>query len=205
MPSQKKIAGIPIEAEYFSWSYSVEGVKYNPHLDDMAFKVFAAVGGFIYLDGTCKKVLKACAIRPASTGELCFGERATWMQSWTQPFIEKGRFQKVKLKELREVGALYFCWLNESEKVGEPSQSRVICPNVGGFAYLFSPTGEDVDIPLSSDMPGVYFEAKGGGADKDIIRSMPCAAWRTEAFKQDFQPPERPNSCFAGCAKICSR
>merc|ERR1712137_974095 len=98
--------------------------------------------------------------------------------------IKAGRFHKVTDPNMRKAGALYYAWLDENEEVGNgvgDDQSRVICPNVGGFVYLFSPTGEDIDCPPSDDMPAVYFEAGGGDQDRELVIGMPSSVWRTAA------------------------
>lgn len=129
--------------------------------------------------------MSVAASRPVQGGHLAFGEALPWGKSWTDPLIKAGRFHKVTDPKMRKAGALYYSWLGENEKVGneaEDDQSRVICPNVGGFVYLFSPTGEDIDCPPSDDMPAVYFEAGGDqdSVDRELIMGMPSSVWRSQ-------------------------
>merc|ERR1712227_1061839 len=136
------------------------------------------MGGPIYFNSALK-VLKACAARPDKNGELSFGERMILDSSWTESLIKENRFQKVVDEDKRKLGALYFSWLNEHEVLGSTdrdnqNQNQV---SVGGFVFLFSPTGESTDSCPSEDMPTIYFEVKGLAEDRDIILGMPSVAW----------------------------
>jgi len=178
----KYVAGIPPEAEFSAWSYPIEdSVPSSSSATDDSY--FANMGGNVYLDRTKSVIVTAAASRPDQDGNITFGESVPWGRAWTAPLMEAGRFHKVTDPKMREAGALYHAKLGENEEVGhgdEDGQSRVICPN-GGFVYLFSPTGEDADFPVSDDMPGVYFEASGGDGgvqDRDLtIFEAPRQEW----------------------------
>merc|ERR1712137_635970 len=145
------------------------------------------------------------ASRPDQNGNITFGEGVPWGRAWTRPLLEAGRFHKVTDQKMREAGALHYAKLGENEEVGdgvEDGQSRVICPN-GGFVYLFSPTGEDTDFPVSDDMPGVYFEAGGsdcGVQDRDLTIGMPLSQF-IEAPQQEWS--WLACCCLPGCRQEC--
>ena len=49
--------------------------------------------------------------------------------------MRQGRFQRITIKSLNDLGAQHFCWLRPGEAIaGCATQPRV--PH-GGFAYLF--------------------------------------------------------------------
>merc|ERR1712107_765008 len=90
------------------------------------------------------------------------------------------------ITKLHDVGAMYFCWLNPGEVVGDGDERRAICPAAGGFAYLFTKDGcpADEDVALD-DLPGCFFEVKALGGeweDTQTVRGLPCASLASADF-----------------------
>jgi len=198
----KFIVGIPFEAEFSAWSYAVENLNASSSLDT-ADSYFANMGGSVFFNGT-KTAIVGAASRPAQGDHLTFSEGIPWGRTWTAPLIKTGRFHKVMDPKMREAGTLYYAWLGENEEVGddnvENGQRRLICPNMGGFVYLFSPTGEDIDCPPSDDMPAVYFEASGGGyQDRDLDMGI------LSSESQVMRVPPRERGQLSCCCITTSR
>lgn len=180
-PDTRDLAGIPRDAAWFAWSYPVAGLRPTSG-GGPADACFVLTGGWLYIDESRTRIVRAACMRPAEKdATIQFSHRQAWGDGWSEQLARTGRMQRVSLRHMREVGALYFCWLNPGEVVGTDEQERVICPAAGGFAYIFNKDGSPVDDadaenPEWDKMPGCYFECEGTGADKEIVPMLPSTA-----------------------------
>mmetsp|Transcript_64403 Transcript_64403/g.171736 ORF Transcript_64403/g.171736 Transcript_64403/m.171736 type:complete len:315 (+) Transcript_64403:32-976(+) len=141
---EKSAIGVPAAAKRFVWSYPVAGwtaVDGGERADTAAAVSFLSVGGFVYLDER-NRALHATTLVPSAleAGGLQFRAPAPWVAEWTATLMRHGRFQRITIKALNDLGAHHFCWLRPGEVI--PSADGTPCaeqPNVphGGFAYLF--------------------------------------------------------------------
>ena len=142
---EKCAIGIPSTAARFVWSYpvagwtSVAGASEAPATE--AARSFLSVGGFVYLDAA-NKAIHATTLVPSAleAGGLQFRRPAGWAGEWTAALMKQGRFQRITIKPLNDIGAYHFCWLRPGEVIkgadGRPCASQPDVPH-GGFAYLF--------------------------------------------------------------------
>jgi len=142
---EKAAIGVPAAATSFVWSYPVAGWKSvdSTTTDAGAASVisFLSVGGFVYLDAQ-NKALRATTLLPSAleAGGLQFRRPTKWRSEWTAALMKQGRFQRITIKPLNDIGAHHFCWLRPGEVIlGSDGQSLAEQPAVphGGFAYLF--------------------------------------------------------------------
>lgn len=139
---EKAAIGVPAAARRFVWSYPVAGWR-SVEGDDSASSVvsFLSVGGFVYLDSR-DKVIHATTLLPSAldAGGLQFRRPTAWRPEWTAALMKQGRFQRITIKPLNDIGAHHFCWLRPGELVmgsdGRPCEEQPQVPH-GGFAYLF--------------------------------------------------------------------
>lgn len=172
----RRLAGIPEDAEWFAWSNPVTGMRPTSG-GGPADACFVLTGGWVYLDATRTRIVRAACMRPApgQKAVIKFGPRQAWGEGWSAALASAGRMQRVSLKHMRQAGAMYFCWINPGEVMcpGDEEQERVICPAAGGFAYVFKPDGSPVEDeepdPDWDKMPGCYFECYGTGKDQEIV------------------------------------
>lgn len=156
----------PKNAHEFVFSYPVAGWERVEHdayaMDDWekceggpAVKSFLSVGGFIYLD-IDGAIVGVCTLGRGDGGDaeafslLRCGAPQLWARAWSVALAGQGRFQRVTMREVEEVGARMFCWLRPDEVLestdGEPLTFQPHVPH-GGFVYLFH---EDVLDPEDS-------------------------------------------------------
>jgi len=137
---EKESIGIPAAAARFVWSYPVASWNAVEGGTDAA-RSFLSVGGFVYLS-TDNRVLHATTPLPSEmdVGGLQFVPPKKFDGSWTAALHQQGRFQRITIKGLNDIGAHHFCWLRPGEIIrqpsGEPCASQPNVPH-GGFAYLF--------------------------------------------------------------------
>jgi len=102
---------------------------------------FLSVGGFVYLSAD-NRVLHATTPLPSEmdVGGLQFLPPKKFNTGWTTALHQQGRFQRITIKSLNEIGAHHFCWMRPGEIIreasGQPCASQPDVPH-GGFAYLF--------------------------------------------------------------------
>lgn len=135
---EKKAIHIPEAATQFVFSYPVvAGTKLNvqPGGSDKASS-FLSVGGFCYLDGSAN-LLHATTLLPSgkADGGLQFAPPRRWEPQWTAALMRQGRFQRITIKPLNDLGAQHFCWLRPGEVIEGCASQPVVTH--GGFAYLF--------------------------------------------------------------------
>jgi len=137
---EKEAIGIPVAAARFVWSYPVDAWNAVEGGTD-ATRSFLSVGGFVYLSEN-NKVLHATTPMPSEldAGGLQFLPPKPFEAGWTAALHRQGRFQRITIKPLNDIGAHHFCWLRPGEIVkdasGTPCESQPQVPH-GGFAYLF--------------------------------------------------------------------
>lgn len=163
-PLQREALAAPKEAADFVWSYPVsdwERVESDAYSLDSweegldggaAVKDFLSVGGFLYFDADGLIVGLATLGRPEANdldyGLLQFSEPRLWAPEWSSSLVAQGRFQRITIQSLVEMGARMYVWLRPREIIegsdGKPLPTQPQVP-YGGFVYLFH---ED---PLTSD------------------------------------------------------
>lgn len=138
--AEKEAIGIPAAAASFVFSYPV--AAWNAiEGGSAAARSFLAIGGYVYLSRD-KRILHATTLLPSElgVGGLQFLPPKTFEAEWTTALHQQGRFQRLTIKGLNDMGAHHFCWLRPGEVVkdaaGKPCASQPSVPH-GGFAYLF--------------------------------------------------------------------
>lgn len=165
--SKRTEADIPPDATEFAWSYPLDGAlnafqtifdpsidsdeyaQFNEHLPDLLYFAF---GAFIYVDGS-DNVLSANAVVGSAEGEgeegcsgVSFKGPYAWDDTLTQALWNEGRFQRVTVEGLINIGVKYFCWVRPSETIeqeGGEAEEEVQDKHVSGdgaFVYLFNDT-----------------------------------------------------------------
>jgi len=161
----KKALHIPEEASHIAYSYPLELQKRTRGIDEDPDVHFLKTGGFIYTDGDSSeaRIVSACVLQQRPDGEVQFRRGSRWEPKWTKSFADRDRFQKVTVQHLSDAGAQYYGWLNPSEEV----DGNAICPEAGGFVFLFGRYGEappdleDLPDRPPDDLPGMYFPRTG--------------------------------------------
>eukprot|EP00756_Hemistasia_phaeocysticola_P009357 Hpha_TRINITY_DN14869_c1_g2::TRINITY_DN14869_c1_g2_i1::g.169546::m.169546 len=138
--------GAPRTAVKFAWAYPDEDVialdeRTRKHLEPGPEVDLVCLGGFIFF-GADESPLAGLSVssRPTQwedgwTSGANFEGPFSWPGARTAPLHAQDRFQAVSIKQLRDKGARWFCWLLPGEDIG----GGLICPD-GGFVYLFSET-----------------------------------------------------------------
>lgn len=139
-PEEKVAVGIPDAATKFVWSYPVAAWNALNGGPD-AVRSFLSVGGYVYLDDQ-HKILHVTTLVPleGEGGGLQFGRYAAWRPEWTASLMRQGRFQRITIRALVDVGAHHFCWLRPGETLRSADGTLCTeqpCVPHGGFAYLF--------------------------------------------------------------------
>eukprot|EP00928_Gymnodinium_smaydae_P050764 TRINITY_DN3432_c0_g1_i1.p1 TRINITY_DN3432_c0_g1~~TRINITY_DN3432_c0_g1_i1.p1 ORF type:complete len:861 (-),score=116.92 TRINITY_DN3432_c0_g1_i1:200-2725(-) len=131
-------AGIPDDAITFAWSYPIEqpldvpsDCASNPDL------TFLALGGFVYFSSN-KRITKALALVPSSSGGLRFGKPFPLTQERITLF-GKRHFRPVTIDEMRRAGARQFAWVR-------PGDFEEL--EHGGFAYIFAGGRSNICFPV---------------------------------------------------------
>lgn len=137
---EKAAISIPSAAASFVFSYPMVAFDAMAGGSD-ATRSFLSVGGYVYLDCN-QRILHATTLMPSDkdSGGLQFQPARPWQASWTSALMRQGRFQRITIAALNDVGAHHFCWLRPGELVkGDDGQPCAEQPSVehGGFAYLF--------------------------------------------------------------------
>lgn len=147
--SVKEEVGIPASAKHFMFSYPAKVStdydgktrSFKPSTTD-ADLAFLSNGGYVYLDGSCTKILRLNAVLPSNDGGLKFGPPLHWESQWSDRLVKAGRFQPITVEEIRQTGATHFCWIRPNEVMWFKKYGGVpICP-YGGFAYICRPPSE---------------------------------------------------------------
>jgi len=137
---EKEAIGIPAAAARFVWSYPVAAWNSIEGGTD-AVRSFLSVSGFVYLSAD-NTILHLTTPLPsnADAGGLQFLPPKKFEAEWTAALHQQGRFQRITIQPLNEIGAHHFCWLRPGEIIkngeGMPCTSQPHVPH-GGFAYLF--------------------------------------------------------------------
>lgn len=137
---EKAAISIPATATSFVFSYPVVAWNAMSGGSDEA-RSFLSVGGYAYLDAA-RRIIHTTTLQPASkdTGGLQFNRSKTWRAEWTQALMKQGRFQRITIQALTDIGAHHFCWVRPAEVImesdGVPCAEQPSLPH-GGFAYLF--------------------------------------------------------------------
>lgn len=138
---EKAAISIPAAAQSFVWSYPVAASTSAFEGGSDAARSFLSVGGYVYLDAS-RRIIHATTLLPSDTdaGGLQFKRPAAWRAEWTGCLMRQGRFQRITIKGLNDLGAHHFCWLRPGEVLraadGTPFPEQPSTPH-GGFAYLF--------------------------------------------------------------------
>mmetsp|Transcript_36862 Transcript_36862/g.97131 ORF Transcript_36862/g.97131 Transcript_36862/m.97131 type:complete len:431 (+) Transcript_36862:61-1353(+) len=199
-PALREAANVPMDAEYFVWSYPAanwERVQESDayQLDNWeeslelegagAVKGFLSVGGYIYfdVDGSVVGVTTLSQLEDGESSGLHFSEPKWWRPEWTSALVEQGRFQKVTLKAMQELGAKFFLWLRPDEIIEGPENNPLSSqPEVphGGFVYLFHDNViSDDEAALALDR---YFSVGSGPQNKsteDDTSEQPRSLYRS--------------------------
>lgn len=138
--AEKAALSIPTAASSFVFSYPVVDVARLDGGADVA-RSFLSIGGYVYLDSS-RRVIHTNTLLPTEkeSGGLQFASAQAWRSEWTTALMRQGRFQRITIADLNELGAHHFCWLRPGEEIkGEDGQLCQQQPDVphGGFAYLF--------------------------------------------------------------------
>jgi hypothetical protein len=145
--SARKDMGIPIEAKYFMFSYTVEHVSSQQQKkrsrvssDNCPDHAFLSNGGFVYLDETRVNIIQMNACFPSSGPGICFGPPKRWNPDWTSRLVRAGRFRTLsrKLPGVRSCSLTQVCWIRPNEVLWADGDGSPICP-FGGFAYIEDP------------------------------------------------------------------
>lgn len=161
--AEKAAIHIPAAASKFVFSYPVvAGSTLKPSLAAPSASLvssFLSVGGFMYLDAA-NRPTHATTLIPTDKAEggLQFSPPRRWEAEWTTALMRQGRFQRITIKPLNDLGAQHFCWLRPGEAIAGCATQPLV-PH-GGFAYLFheAPLGGSAD-EVSLDR---YFSVASG-------------------------------------------
>lgn len=180
--AEKAALSIPAEAAFFVWSYPVAAWSQLEGGSEAA-RTFLSVGGFIYLDAS-RKIIHATTLLPASDAEsgggLQFGRPAAWRPEWTQSLMRQGRFQRITIKPLNDVGAKHYCWVRPGEVLnaadGSPCAEQPRAAH-GAFAYLFHDDVFACDITDALELDRYFPIVSGDDYEPAVaaIYPIPCA------------------------------
>tara|TARA_B110001452_G_scaffold229694_2_gene205681 strand:+ start:629 stop:2131 length:1503 start_codon:yes stop_codon:yes gene_type:complete len=134
---------------------------------------FLSVGGFCYLDGSAN-LLHATTLLPSdrTDGGLQFSPPRRWEPQWTAALMRQGRFQRITIRPLNDLGAQHFCWLRPGEVIGGCATQPAVTH--GGFAYLFHDSalgGTDDELMLDryfAVASGEDYVADSGASASDV-------------------------------------
>lgn len=147
---ERKNLLIPPTASHYCWCNPPTGMaelseekrkEINTHVStsDPEWS-FLAFGGFLFLqvkDGKFSYV-RATALEQ-SESVMTFGEPSPWKRDFTHYLYRKGRFEKVTISALKDMGIRLFAYVAPNEALQSNTGQRwTPCPK-GGFVYLYNP------------------------------------------------------------------